>query len=364
MSHELRTPLNAVIGLTDAMLEGIGGPLTDRQRGWLDDIAASGKHLLGLINDILDLARIESGRVDLDVQRVQPAEEAEAARRLVAGAAFARGVHVSLELAPRLPMLTTDPRFLRQILLNLLGNAVKFTEPGGHVVCRIIDDTGHVAFQVSDTGVGIAPERLADIFKPFVQLDQGLDRAVEGTGLGLALVARMTERLGGSVQVDSAPGEGSTFTVRIPSLVAPPRDSAEVVITDAEDPSVSRPLRILLAEDNPANVRTFSEYLGDKGMDVRVVGDGVAAVEAATVVRPDVILMDIQMPRMDGLQATRLIRDNPDIRGIPIVALTALAMPGDRERCLEAGATVYLPKPVRLRELVTTIRTLVAGGAS
>ena len=363
MSHELRTPLNAVIGLTDAMLEGICGPLSDRQRSWLGDIASSGKHLLGLINDILDLARIESGRVELELARVHPEEVAESSRRLVAGVAMTRNVALVTEVEPNLQPLTTDPRFLRQILLNLLGNAIKFTPSGGTVRFRVRGEDSHMVFEVADTGIGIPADRLADIFQPFLQLDQGLDREAGGTGLGLALVARMTERLGGSVRVESVLGQGSSFIVRLPSMGAPPRDSDEVDVSVSDQPSAprARPLRVLLAEDNPANVRTFSEYLTAKGMQVDVVGDGEAAVAAVRARRPDVVLMDIQMPKMDGLQATRLIRTELALRDLPIIALTALAMPGDRERCLEAGANAYMPKPVRLRALASTIHSFVAG---
>jgi len=176
----------------------------------------------------------------------------------------------------------------------------------------------------------------------------------------------MTERLGGSVHVRSELGKGSTFTVRLPSAGAEPMDSAELTVPLTEFPSAPHapPLRILLAEDNPANVRTFTEYLSAKGMKVEVVGDGEAAVRAASENRPEVILMDIQMPKMDGLQATRLIRSDARLRAVPIIALTALAMPGDRERCLEAGADAYLAKPVRLRDLVNIIYQLHADRVS
>lgn len=361
MSHELRTPLNAVIGLTDALLEGIGGPLSERQRSWLGDIASSGKHLLGLINDILDLARVASGRVDPDLQTVDPREAADSAQRLVAGAALARGVRMETELAADLAPFTSDPRLLRQILLNLLGNAVKFTPKGGAVMFRVRRDDAHTVFEVRDTGIGIPAERLADIFQPFLQIDQGLDRESGGTGLGLALVSRMSELLGGAVHVDSTPGQGSTFIVRLPSLGTPTLEEGATESPLTEFPSVpnASALRVLLAEDNPANVRTFSEYLTAKGMNVHVVGDGEAAVATVATQRFDVILMDVQMPKMDGLQATRVIRSEPRLRRVPIIALTALAMPGDRERCLEAGANAYLAKPVRLRELAATIQALV-----
>jgi signal transduction histidine kinase/ActR/RegA family two-component response regulator len=353
MSHELRTPLSAVLGLAEAMLEELAGPINELQRSWLKDVAASGKHLLGLINDILDLARIESGRLELSLQRVSPAEVANSAVKIVTGAAMARGVRVVTDLPPDLPLLTTDPRYLRQVLLNLLGNAVKFTPPHGTITvsARTTEQGDAVRFSVADTGIGIPPDRLTDIFKPFVQVDGGIDRQSGGSGLGLALVARMTERLAGSVQVESTVGVGSVFGVTIPSLGGHTRDSNEAEVDPAHAPR-PRALRVLLAEDNPLNVRTFREYLTAKGMEVEVASDGEAAVAAVKARHPDIVLMDMQMPRMDGMQATRLIRADPEIGHVPIIALTALAMPGDRERCLEAGTNAYIAKPVRLRELL------------
>ena len=363
MSHELRTPLSAVLGLAEAMLEELAGPINELQRSWLKDVASSGKHLLGLINDILDLARIESGRLELSLQRVKPSEVAQSAVKIVTGAAMARGVRIVTDLPNDLPLLTTDPRYLRQVLLNLLGNAVKFTPPQGTITvkARPTEHGDAVRFSVSDTGIGIPADRLADIFQPFVQVDGGIDRQSGGSGLGLALVARMTERLAGSVHVESTVGEGSVFGVTVPSLGGPTRDSNE---TEADPAHALRPraLRVLLAEDNPLNVRTFREYLSAKGMDVEVVSDGEAAVAAVKARHPDIVLMDMQMPRMDGMQATRLIRADAEVGHVPIIALTALAMPGDRERCLSAGVDAYLAKPVRLRELLQLMDELTHPG--
>ncbi len=353
MSHELRTPLSAVLGLAEALLEELAGPVNELQRSWLKDVASSGKHLLGLINDILDLARIESGRLELSLQRLSPSEVVQSAVKIVTGAAMARGVRIITDVPSDLGQLTTDPRYLRQVLLNLLGNAVKFTPSEGTITvsARAAEGGNGITFTVRDTGIGVPADRLSDIFKPFVQVDAGIDRQSGGSGLGLALVARMMERLGGSVQVESTVGVGSVFGVTVPSLGGATSESSE---PEPESIPAVRPraLRVLLAEDNPLNVRTFLEYLTAKGMDVEVVSDGEAAVAAAKLHRPDIVLMDIQMPRMDGMQATRLIRADAEIGHVPIIALTALAMPGDRERCLAAGADDYLAKPVRLRELL------------
>jgi CheY-like chemotaxis protein len=188
-------------------------------------------------------------------------------------------------------------------------------------------------------------------------VDGNLDRQSGGSGLGLSLVARMTDRLAGSVWVESTVGVGSVFGITIPSLGGAARDSGEIRL-EGTPPTLSHGVRVLLAEDTPLNVRTFREYLTAKGMHVDVVGDGEAAVAAAKMLRPDIVLMDIQMPRMDGIQATRLIRGDSDVGHVPIIALTALAMPGDRERCLAAGANAYLAKPIRLRELLRIIEEM------
>jgi signal transduction histidine kinase len=359
MSHELRTPLSAVLGLAEAMLDGLAGPITDDQKSWLTDIAASGKHLLALINDILDLARIESGGLELSLKRVEPSDVVWSSTKIVTGAALARGITVVTDVPPNLSAVTTDPRYLRQVLLNLLGNAIKFTPPGGTVTvsARPAEHVDAVSFEVRDTGIGIPADRLSDIFQPFVQVDGNLDRQSGGSGLGLSLVVRMTDRLAGSVRVESTVGVGSVFGITIPSLDGATRESGEIRL-EGTPTTLSRGARVLLAEDTPLNVRTFREYLTAKGMHVDVVGDGEAAVAAAKLLRPDVVLMDIQMPRMDGIHATRLIREDPDVGHVPIIALTALAMPGDRERCLAAGANAYLAKPIRLRELFRIIEEM------
>lgn len=364
MSHELRTPLNAVLGLTDALLEGLAGSLAPQQRTWLADIASSGQHLLGVINDILDLARIDAGRFEPDPQPVAVEDLAHAAVRLVMGNAIARGVRLTEEVLPDLGIIVTDPRAARQVLLNILGNAVKFTPAGKAVSVHVArgDVPGTVVFTIADEGPGIPDDRLQDIFRPFVQLDGGLDRREGGTGLGLALAARMVRAIGGSILVESTVGQGSTFRV---TLGVPDGETDEHPVgTDTEGEGEAGPVflrpgtRVLVADDNDANVDVLRGYLEAKHFVVRTVTDGRAAVDETIAWRPDVVLMDIQMPLMDGLQATRLIREHPEVGRTPIVAVTALAMPGDRERCLEAGVNVYVAKPVRLRELLRTLTSL------
>jgi signal transduction histidine kinase/ActR/RegA family two-component response regulator len=377
MSHELRTPLNTILGLSEALADGLGGDLTERQRTWLHDIVGGAHHLLGLINDILDLARIDAGRFTPEWQQASPRDLAESSARLVAGAALQHRISIVAEVAPELPAIQTDPRAARQILVNLLGNAVKFSPESATVRLRVSPGpaAGTACFEVIDSGVGIPAERLGEIFQPFVQLDGGRERAHGGTGLGLALVARMVEHLGGSIGVESTVGQGSTFrvTLGVPPDVIETAQAAgaamgEVAVPVREGaapaPSAAigiRPgLKVLIADDNEANVRIFKSFLESRGCQVEVAHDGQAAVEATARWGPAIVLMDVQMPRMDGLQATRLIREQPRFAALPIIAVTAVAMPGDRERCLAAGMTAYLAKPVRLRELQDTIAAMTA----
>lgn len=367
MSHELRTPLNAVLGLTDALLEGLAGELSTVQRGWIADISASGAHLLGLINELLDLARIESGRFDPQWQSVAPSELAQGAIRLVMGNAIARGVGLATAVVPELPPIVTDARAARQILVNLLGNAVKFTPEGKGVRLQVAAGAvdGTVIFEIIDEGIGIPPERIDDIFEPFVQLDGERDRHGPGTGLGLALSARMARELGGDIRVESVVGAGSTFRVTLgrPDWdTIEPATAADTVGEVAEQPVYLRPgTRVLVVDDSAENRELLSRYLRAKGFVVELANDGQAGVECAVRWRPDVVLMDLQMPTLDGWEATRTLRSHPEpeVAAVPIIAVTALAMPGDRERALEAGADAYLTKPVRMRDLLRTITEAV-----
>ncbi|HEU4745279.1 MAG TPA: ATP-binding protein, partial [Anaerolineales bacterium] len=255
-----------------------------------------------------------------------------------------------------------------QILVNLLTNAVKFTPEGGQVVLEVHVDEGQdlVEFSVADNGIGIAPQDLKLLFQPFVQVDSRLNRQFEGTGLGLALVHKLTDLHGGSVSVESHMGEGSCFTVRLPwgqKLITRQtadrfaREALRVRPEKSNLPPVGRV--ILLAEDNMASLLTIGEYLKTHGYQFLEAHDGLEAIEKAESNDPSIILMDIQMPVLDGLEAIRRLRSNPRFAAIPIIALTALAMPGDRERCLEAGANEYMTKPVRLKLLKQTIEELL-----
>ncbi len=366
MSHELRTPLTAILGISESLQEQVFGPLNERQRESIHTVESSGRHLLELINDILDLAKVEAGRLDLRRQPVAIAEACEASVQFVRSAAVRKGVELALSAGDADATLEADPKRLKQILVNLLSNAVKFTPPGGRVSLEVAagpDDA--IRFVVSDTGIGIAAEDMGRLFQPFVQLDSGLSRQHEGTGLGLALVRRFAELHGGSVSVDSEPGRGSRFTVALPYRPDPVGALAPsaTATTAGEDP-VSPGGRLIVADDSEVNLRTIGDYLRHRGYDVTVARTGREAIDRALESRPDVVVMDIQMPEMDGLAAIRALRADSALCGVPVVALTALAMPGDEEHCLRAGANAYLAKPVRLRDLVTTIERLRAPAAA
>ena len=522
MSHELRTPLNAILGLSEALREQTYGSLTPRQSQSLDTIHSSGEHLLSLINDILDLSKIEAGKLELNLAQVNVSEFCESCLVFVRTQAMQKKIGVTFEHDDNVAQLSVDPRRLKQILVNLLTNAVKFTPSGGHVGLSVTAPKGDdvVRFTVWDTGIGIAIDDAAKLFRAFTQIESGLTRPQEGTGLGLALVAKLVELHGGSVTLESELGKGSRFIVTLPmvdaaasktsarfifssemdapvggrvsgarhgnlevkdvvparvyrrallieddptaadllvrhlcalgltSVVHPrgeqsvdevlreqpdvilldiqlPNDSGWVVLTRLKEnpltrdipvvivsvvdaPEKSRSLgaaahftkpvsreqlklflqpsqasadvadtgkmlgqsltrnfahakdspMILMAEDNMANIQTVGGYLEAKGYNMQYAYNGQVAVTLARQLQPSLILMDIQMPVMDGLTAIKKISTDIVMKDIPIIALTALAMPGDRERCLAAGATEYISKPVKLKELLALVEKL------
>ena len=361
MSHELRTPLNAILGMSEALTVPVYGELNGQQERAVRHISESGTHLLSLIDDILDLSKISAGRSPLEYSAVNVQQVTAAALRMVRPIVNARSLQLKTRLDPRVQAIMADDRRLKQVLVNLLNNAVKFTDEGGTVTLEVTGDvrSGKVNFIVTDTGIGIPDEGLAQLFEPFVQLDGGLNRQYEGTGLGLTLVKRLVDLHGGTINVESTVGIGSRFTVALPWREAFQRPdtglSPAPKIVETGKASAARGASILLAEDREANILTLLDYLTIKGFEVIVARNGREAVEMTRINLPDLILMDIQMPEMNGLEATRLIRKDPVTAHIPIIALTALAMPGDRERCMEAGANDYISKPVSLRQLVQTI---------
>lgn len=511
MSHELRTPLNSILGLSEALREGIYGPLEERQNEAIERIENGGRHLLSLINDILDIAKFEAGESVVDFVPVGVRSVCKASISFVQEMAQQKNIFISYGSDDAIDFFYADERRLKQILINLLSNAVKFTPDGGDVELSVRTNrsAGTVSFVVADTGIGIARDDMQKLFQPFVQIDSSLSRKFEGAGLGLSLVKHMVEMHGGRIDVDSEPDVGSTFRVSLPwrtkpddaplhlnetsSITAVPadqprlgntaasahrclvvedsqeaaqqvvryldeinvssirvacggqvatavgREKPDLIILDIMLPDISgwevldqlrsnaltaripvvvtsiidnkkageqhgadeylvkpfgreelhaavnrllasRPQHdeirvsdargnmgqsslqsVLIADDNPENTATFRDYLQARGYRTFEAIDGHAAIEVTRAERPDLILMDVQMPTMDGLEATKILRADPDpeIAATPIVAVTAMAMASDDQRCLDAGANAYLAKPVSLRTLAETISGLI-----
>lgn len=364
MSHELRTPLNAILGSAEILQSGVFGPLNERQLKFSKNIEESGTHLLTLINDLLDLSKIEAGKMELEIGPVSIEGVGEASQRLIKQLAHKKQLQVTQTVNCPGAIMQADERRLKQMLVNLLSNAVKFTPEGGQIGLEMVADEAEqiVHFTVWDTGIGIAPEDMTRLFQPFVQLDSSLARQYAGTGLGLSLVSRMAELHGGGISLESQVGQGSRFTISLP-WTRPDRAAASV---EESGPEVSlllaapikngHPYRILLADDNEDNINLFQACLQATGYQVTVARNGQEAIDRTQEDKPDLIVMDIQMPEMDGLEATRRLRADAALAAIPIITVTALAMPGDRERCLAAGANDYLSKPVRLEKLLKTIK--------
>jgi len=369
MSHELRTPLNAILGIAEGLLDQFYGTLNERQTRSVQLVEHSGRHLLALINDILDVSKIESGELMLEMETVPVSSICAGSLQFIKLAASKKNITVHSEIDEQVSYIQADSRRLKQILINLLSNAVKFTPDHGAIGLQVAGDPENevAQFTVWDTGIGIAQEDIPRIFKPFVQLDSSLSRQFPGTGLGLSLVKRMTEMHGGSVSVDSTPGRGSRFTVTLPWQPSGASE-LETAISRAQLPQttglhtsqlVHQPsrTRILLAEDDQINAEIFIQFLGSLDYQVILARDGHEAVNFNRKERPALILMDIQMPGMNGLEAIQEIRADSRFDDIPIIALTALAMAGDQERCMEAGANDYMTKPVPLRQLKKVIRS-------
>ena len=346
MSHELRTPLNAIIGFSEVLREEMFGPVNEKQAEYLDDIISSGNHLLSLINDVLDLSKVEAGQVELEVGPFSLREALERGVVMVREQATEEGVQVELSAGPEVDVVEGDERRIKQVIFNLLSNAVKFTPTGGEVDVSAIRVNGEVRVSVADTGPGIASGDHERIFEEFQQTDAGLER-LEGTGLGLALSKRLVELHGGRIWLESELGKGSTFVFTLPARVG-------IAMTGE---------RILVVEDNEKNMKLFRDVLSATGYRTLEATTGGEAVELATEHAPDLVLMDIQMPGVDGVEALRRLRADERTAAIPVLAVTAQAMQGDREHFLAEGFDGYLSKPVNVRELIGTVREHCDGRA-
>jgi PAS domain S-box-containing protein len=376
MSHELRTPLNAILGMSESLQEAVFGAINSRQHQAIATIERSGEHLLSLINDILDVSKISAGKLELNLSKVALTELCKSSLILVKQQALDKQIQIEAHLSVNPDWILVDERRMRQVLINLLNNAVKFTPPGGRVTLTVSVEAATVCdltegaclcFSVSDTGIGIGSTDRSKLFQPFIQIDSSLNRKYQGTGLGLVLVKQIVELHGGTVTIESEVGMGSCFSVILPQTCWQ-FEPTEIVNTYADfaPDEIVAPVRIaptiLLAEGNEVIIDTFANYLTAKGYRVILAQTGQAAISiledcANTPTQyPDLMLIDVQLPDLDGTNAIDYFRRQSQFPQIPTIALTALVTAGEREKYLTLGAAAYLTKPVKLLELHHTIQ--------
>lgn len=379
-SHEIRTPLSSILGFTHLLRERGFSPDNLRHQEYLRIILTSGQHLLALINDILDLSKIEANQMDLQWSDTELKQICKTALTLVKEKANDKGLGLKLDRPEACDRIQADPLRLKQMLFNLLSNAIKFTE-SGNVGLRIRPDGQYMRFTVWDTGAGIPPEQQAALFRAYSQLPQTEDNRSMGTGLGLALTQKLAELHGGWIEVESTVGEGSAFTIVLPlapaTAIVPPANQLPVEIapiavnpiaqaTAAPPPTATksrkkfrradRNYHILLVEDNQPNARLMITYLCKLGYEVTWARDSQTMWKSLDQSLPALILMDVNLPDVDGLTLTRELRTHKKYKDLPIIAQTAMAMAGDKEICLEAGVNDYITKPIDLNQLADIIR--------
>jgi signal transduction histidine kinase/CheY-like chemotaxis protein len=367
MSHEIRTPLTGILGFTDLLLAGGDDGELVKRTEYLTTIQASGKHLLGVINDILDLSKIEAGHVEFDCEACRPDQIVQEVVRVLTVKAEEKSLELAVRWENKIPeTIHTDPSRVRQALINLIGNSIKFTSSGSVTIVGRFLDIGsrpRIQFDIIDTGIGISAEQIERIFDPFVQGDNSVTRRFGGTGLGLAITRKIARGLGGELVATSVPGAGSTFTLtinagdvaRVPLISPAAAEKSRPVETVALDrKNVLSGTDVLLVEDGDTNRKLIRLLLARAGAQVTTAENGAIGCEFALRRPFDIILMDMQMPVMDGYTAARRLRDAGQT--VPIIALTAHTMSGDREKCLEAGCSDYLTKPINPDQMFDVIQ--------
>ena len=365
ISHELRTPLTAIVGYSRLLLRQVHGPLTAKQVDHQEAIFRSAQRLTDLINDLLDVSRLEAARIELSTRPTDARQIADQVLAVVRVAAHAKQIRVTSELESGLPLVQADPTRLHQVLVNLVGNAVKFTPAGGSVRIKGARQSDQLWIAVEDTGVGIAPDELARVWEPFYQVESPMNRRHGGSGLGLAIVRRLVELHGCLARAESeGEGRGSRFSFTLPLATEAPKVEAPPGVEPAIEPAlIGRD--VLIVEDDPnsqALMRAVvEEVLGGR---VRVSADGEQAVEDAVAQPPQVVLLDLMLPGLSGWEVARRLRHHPATRGLVIIAVSALARPQEREAALRAGCDAYLSKPFLPDELARVVTTtLLSEGA-
>jgi signal transduction histidine kinase/CheY-like chemotaxis protein len=339
MSHELRTPLNAILGFSELLRDDLAGKITEKQRkDCLDNIYNSGRHLLSLINDVLDLTKIEAGRMDLVYEEFGVESAVREVLNVLRSLAIKKDIEVASSVEPSDALLIADKNKFKQVLYNLLSNAIKFTPPAGKVGLRAKASEETLTLTVQDSGIGIPSELQHKIFGAFYQVQSASNREYPGTGLGLALTRKLVELHGGTIDFQSAAGQGTTFTVQLPLKPGP-----------------SKRNRVLVVEDNPSNLDLARMVLEGNGLTVDTASNGQEGLEKARHLRPDLILMDMQLPGVDGLAVTRQLKADPATADIKVVALTANALKGSEEQALAAGCSGYIAKPIELKKFMLQV---------
>jgi CheY-like chemotaxis protein len=359
MSHELRTPLNAIIGFSDVLLEKMFGELNEKQEEYLQDILSSGQHLLSLINDILDLSKVEAGKMELEPAVFNLRGLLEGSLVMVKERALAHGLTLSLDIAEDINTFIGDERKIKQILFNLLSNAVKFTPDKGKVSVTVTKTDGVVRVVVRDTGVGIAAEDQQQIFEAFQQVGKGTVGKPEGTGLGLALTKKFIELHGGQIWVESTLGQGSAFTFTLPIAGAADGASPPIVhqkaVREGRAEAASTVPLVLIIDDDAKAVELLRLYLTEAGYAVTIARDGQAGFEQVTQFHPDAIILDVLLPKVDGWAFLTQIKADPALGEVPIIIASVV---DQKAKGLALGAAQYLVKPVPKEELLRELSAL------